>query len=799
MQFTRMSTASVAASHIRLTPLAFAIHLAFAVALTISLTQQVQAQTVAQNNRYDIPAGPLAVALNRFAQQAGVAIVVDANKVQGLRTQGLHGSYGIDDGFAILLRGSGYGIGKTAAGYVLLPVTESSTPVTSTTLPTVIVNADHETATGPVVGYVAKRSATGTKTDTPLIETPMSISVITRDQMDAQGIQTVEQALRYTAGVLTEVTGYDLRYASLNIRGFDATLYRDGLRVFKSGTYGDWLTDPQGIERVEVLKGPAAVLYGQGGPGGLVNQISKRPTEAPINDVMVTAGNHNRYQTAFDFGRSLNQDGTLLFRVNGLARDSKTQTKHSQDDRLYIAPALTWKPSANTTLTLLADVTRDRMTPKSWWPNRSLLSTYAGGQSIPVDAFAGEPGFDHYNRDMSSFGYLFEHRFDDSLVVRQNLRRAHFKLDYQHVYATGFQNNTTVTRNSLISRVESDVTTIDTHVQKDFITGNLKHKVLLGFDYQDFSGTEDLGFGNAPALNVFNPVYGTAFAAPVTSRSTVGVKQYGLYVQDQIKLDRWVMSAGLRRDKAETERVVSTGKLNLNDSKTSGSVGLLYLFDNGVAPYASYSTSFAPVVGTNFSAIPQPETGQQYEVGIKYQPTGSNSYVTASIFDLRKQNVTTLDPNNAALRVQTGEVRSRGLELEGKTSLGRQLDLIASYTWLDPWISKSNDPREIGKMPFQTARNTAKLWVDYTFRNDTLPGWGVGAGVRRTGKTAADIPYNLYFNAGYTLFDAAVHYQSGPIRFSLNAANLFDKVTTANRAQFYGQMRTITATLGYRW
>ena len=285
----------------------------------------------------------------------------------------------------------------------------------------------------------------------------------------------------------------------------------------------------------------------------------------------------------------------------------------------------------------------------------------------------------------------------------------------------------------------------------------------------------------------------------MTTRTTADVKQYGLYVQDQIKFDRWIVNAGLRRDRAETSRGTAAGSIAANDSKTTGSAGLLYLFDNGVAPYASYSTSFAPVIGTNYSVTPQPETGVQYEFGLKYQPVGSNSFITASVFDLRKQNVTTVDPVNVTKRVQTGEVRTRGVELEGKTSLGRQLDVIASYTFLDPWVSKSNDPKEIGKMPFQTARNTAKLWMDYTFLAEPLSGWGIGAGVRRTGRTVADVPYNLYFNAGYTLFDAAIHYQAGPIRFALNAANLFDKVTTANRAQFYGQDRTITATLGYRW
>ncbi|XAH25533.1 TonB-dependent siderophore receptor [Xylophilus sp. GW821-FHT01B05] len=770
--------------------------LALAAALAISASA-VQAQP-ASNTPTDITisAQPLAQALNELARQARVTLVVAPALVAGKSAPALSGRLTLEQALERLLAGSGLQASVDGSTVVVRPAPASSH--TSLAEVTVAANAERETPWGTLHGYIAKRGATATKTDTPLIETPQSISVITRDQMDAQGIQTVEQSLRYTAGVLTEITGYDLRYASLNIRGFDASLYRDGLRVFKTGTYGDWLADPQALERVEVLKGPSAVLYGQGGPGGLVNQVSKRPTATPINEVTVSAGNHDRYQAAFDIGRPLNDDGSLLFRLNGLVRDSKTQTDYSQDNRLFIAPALTWKPSARTTLTVLADVTRDRMTPKSWWPNQSLLNNYAQGK-IPVHTFAGEPSFDHYNRDMTSIGYLLEHQFDDSLTLRQNLRYAHYTLDYQHVYATAVRNdNRSVNRASLISRSTSSTTTVDTHVQKDFSSGALRHKLLVGFDYQDFSGREDLGFGNAPTLDIFNPVYGTPFTAPVTARNTADVRQYGLYAQDQLRLGRWIVNGGLRHDRADTERSAGTAQVSARDGKTTGSTGLLYLFDSGLAPYASYATSFVPVVGTNYSITPQPETGKQFEVGIKYQPPGSDSFITASLFDLRKQNVTTLDPNSAVLRVQTGEVRSRGLELEAKTRLARSVDLIASYTWLDAWVSRSNDPRELGKRPFQTARNTAKLWIDYAFQNNALRGWGVGGGVRYTGPTVADT-YNQYFNAGYTLFDAAVHYGAGPVRFSLNVANLGNKISTANRAQFYGQARTLTATLGYRW
>ncbi len=767
---------------------ALACFVAFAAPLHAQNAASVEITLLAQ---------PLGDALNELARQTGLQLIVRPELVAGKSAAAVSGRLSARQALDRVLAGSGL-TASVEGGTIIVTMAPAALSGGRVLSEVVVTGTGREAINVSPPGYIALRGATATKTDTPLAEIAQSISVITRDQMEVQGIQTVEQSLRYTAGVLTEITGYDLRYASLNIRGFDAALYRDGLRLFRTGTYGDWLADPQGIERVEVLKGPSAMLYGQGGPGGLVNQVSKRPVAEPINDVGLSLGNHQRYQTNFDFGRAINQDASVMFRVNGLVRDSKTQTAHSQDDRMFIAPSLTWKLTDDTSLTLLADHTRDRMTPKSWWPNQSLLLNYAEGR-IPVDRFAGEPDFDRYDRDMSSAGYLLEHRVDNTLVLRQNLRHARYDLDYQHVYATGIaRDNRTATRASLISNSTSRATTVDTHLQKDFGTGPLQHRVLVGVDYQDFSGVENIGFGNAPTLDIFRPVYGRSFVRPVTTRNTTELTQFGVYVQDQVKFDRWIVNAGLRRDRADTERGAGTATASAQDTKNSGSAGVMYRFDSGFSPYASYATSFVPVVGTNYRSAPKPETAKQVELGLKYQPAGSDSFVTASLFDMSKQNVTTIDAGNPLLRTQTGEVRSRGLELEAKTRIGRNLDLIASYTWLDAWVSKSNDAAELGKRPFQTARNTAKLWVDYAFPQETMHGWGIGGGVRRVGPTVADT-YNRYFNEGYTLFDAALHYNTGNLRFALNVANLTDKVTTANRAQFYGQDRTITATVGYRW
>lgn len=688
---------------------------------------------------------------------------------------------------------------------------EASSPKVDANLPEVTVQGvkDVERANGPVNGYVAKRSASGTKTDTALIETPQSISVVTRDMMSAQAVQTTEQALRYTAGVLTEVTGYDLRYQSMTIRGFAPTIYVDGMRTFASGSFGDWQSEPHGIERVEVLKGPASVLYGQGSPGGLVNQVSKRPSANAVNEVGFAVGNHDRYQATLDVGGSLNQDGTVLVRFNGLARKSATQTDYSHDDRIFLAPSLTWRPTAQTSLTLLADFTQDRVTPKSWWPDEAVLGNVNGNGRIPVSAYVGEPGFDHYDRDMSSIAYLIEHKVDDDLTLRQNTRFSNFRLDYQHVFSWGWADplHTLIARAPLVSRTSGHALTIDNQMEANLRLGPTEHKVLAGLDLQRFAGSQDEGYGAflTPDFDPFHPVYAAAIDPVATDHSRNALRQYGLYAQDQMRLGNLVVSAGLRHDRSNIDY---TDQGEVEDSKTTYNLGVLYRFRSGLAPYASYSTSFEPANIFSRAYDPanprgkplKPEAGQQFELGLKYQPDGSESFITASVFDLRKQNVTNTDQVNldgngdAVYSVQTGEIRALGFELEATASLTRQLDLIASYTYLDAEITQTTDPDSLGKRPSQTARNTTKLWLDYKIGQ----GWSLAGGVRYVGKVATS-DTNTAYNAAYTLADAAVHYKTGSVTVSLNAANLFNKVYTANRGQFYGQGRTLLASVAYRW
>lgn len=678
---------------------------------------------------------------------------------------------------------------------------------TSTTLPTLQVTESrlYEEATGPVDGYVATRSATATKTDTSIAETPRSITVVTRQQMRDQAARTVEEAISYTA-TQPELTG-DQRRQLISVRGFEAESYVDGLKIPRRfGTYAQWENDPQGLERVEVLKGPAAVLYGQGTPGGIVNQVSKRPTNDARREVSATLGNNDLYQATFDVNDQLTDNGTILFRINGLARESGTETNFSDDDRLYLSPALTWQPNEQTSWTLMGHLTRDRATPKAWWPNNTLISNNPNGR-ITIHDFPGEPDFDYIERDAQSVTSLFEHSFNENITFRQNARYLDVDFEYQHVYATSWIDDRTLGRGALTNNASGNAFTVDNHMQFDFNTSVIEHKLVSGIDYQRVNGKEDIGFGTAPPLDAFDPQYGASVPNPETEHNTNRHRQIGVYLQDQLRIGSWIANFGIRHDEADT--TITNGGTNfglddelvvdLNQSKTTYNAALMYQFDNGISPYVSYATSFNPVYsGLTFDGSPlKPETADQLEAGLKYQPPGRTALFTASVFSLEQKNVLTPDLENTGYSEQTGEVRSRGFELEAKAPITDQLDFLAAYTYLDTEIIKSNRGDE-GNTQAGTPKHMAAAWLNYQFDSETLPGWSVGAGVRYSSETFTNNA-NSHENPSYALFDTALRYETGPISYAFNARNVFDEEVITSAGRFFGPGRTFQATASYRW
>ncbi|KAF1051238.1 MAG: Ferrichrome outer membrane transporter/phage receptor [Stenotrophomonas maltophilia] len=668
-------------------------------------------------------------------------------------------------------------------------------------------------------GYVAYRATTATKTRTSLQETPQSVSVVTREQIAAQGARSVPEALRYTASVIPEIRGASATGASyLFSRGFYLEQFLDGARLPSDASFGYAVPsfDPYGLERIDVLHGPASVLYGQVNPGGVANQVSKRPTSEPLHEVFAGVGSHGRVESGFDLGGALNDSGTLSYRLTGVGSKNDTQVDHARQEHFYIAPAITWQPDADTSLTVLAKYQHD---PDVGYYNfvpaiGSVLHNPDG--HISTHRYLGDPDFDHHSRTQYSLGYEFEHRFDDVWSVRQNLRYTYVEDDLSNVFASGYASgsSSTINRYAFFNDESGKFFSVDNQAEADFSTGPLKHTALVGVDYQRTLYREKVGLGAAPSLDVFHPVYLPVAQPATSSYDFIRQKQTGVYGQDQIALGNWRWLGGIREDWAsgDDSNPVQGTYTKQSERAFTWRTGLVYLFDNGLAPYASVARSFDPQVGTLYDgSAAKPTTAKQYELGVKYQPPGYNSSITAAVFDLTEENVLTSDPLHTGYSNQAGQVKARGIELEGHASLSRELDLSASYTYLHNVTTQSNDTATTlngdstsleDKHPWGIPAHVASLWADYTLRQGDLNGLGFGAGVRYLG--ASYDTSNSLRVPSITLADAALHYDTGSHWYlALNAKNLFDRTYVAScyssTTCTYGDRRELLASASYRW
>ncbi len=664
--------------------------------------------------------------------------------------------------------------------------------------------------------YYIPDSTGATKTDTPLIETPQSITVISQAQIEAQQAQSLNQALRYAPGVQTEQFGVENLYDFMQIRGFSANengIFRDGLQVNSGTGFGSLRLEPYGAERIEVVRGPDSVLYGQTNPGGIVNYVSKLPLSERFQELEFDAGSFDEYQGKFDLTGPVAKDGPLSnldYRLTGLIRESGTQIDYKPNDRAFLAPALTWHIDKNTTLTLLGQYQDDNVAHLAFLPSEGTSGANPNG-IIPTNRFDGEPNFDHVYRMQYSVGYLFEHQFSDQWKVRQNLRFDHVDVDFQGVYGIGFDPNdptqSILDRNAFKSFSNTDAMSVDTNVVGNFKTGPLAHTILFGVDYQHYDFLEKEANGDAPPINIYNPHYGAQIVTPSNYLDTDSIQdQVGLYLQEQVKVyDRLVAVLSGREDfvSSDTNDRLAKTTMSQNDSHFTGRVGLAYLFDFGLTPYFNYSESFLPVLGANYAGQAfKPETGEQYEAGLKYQPPGWNTLLTLAAFQIQRQNVLTPDPdpNHPFDQVQTGAIRSRGLELGATASPLEGLNVAAAYTYQDLKITASNAGDQ-GKRPVATPQDLALLWVDYTLPSGHLKGLGFGGGVRYQGASYGDAA-NTVKSAGFTVADAAVHYEWHGVRIAVNVQNVFDKHYIAaiqNDESFYGAVRTVIGSVRYAW
>ena len=782
---------------------------------------------------FSIPAQDLGSALTTFADKAGVRLLFPSDLVAGRRTPGLTGTYSRDAGLARLLAGTGLVYRFTSANTVTItaPQAQGATGAGDAWLGMVDVQGEDTQQ------VVALETSAGTKTETPLIDTPQSISVVTRAEMDQRGVQDFNSAVAYTPGVRAVDYPGGQGMPDIYIRGFRAidqnANFRDGLRNGFNNYDAD--IEVYGLQRLDVVKGPASALYGAGTPGGIIDAVTKRPTSAPLHEIEILGGSYDRIQGAFDIGGPATEDGTWLYRLTGLIRDSGTQIDYSPDNRIYIAPAVTWQPNANTSLTLLANYQKtEKGGSEQSIPMANSL--FPLGPKISSSLYLGAPGLTSWNVENTSVGYEFKHRFENDWQLVQNARYAHADVDYNSAWGWDWPiavvDNKYYNVGVQLRPKVADSFLIDTHLSRDFQTGPLTHKILIGIDGGWYNSTETrTNSTNYNSINIFAPNYNFiyTFGRP-WSDSESTISQIGVYAQDQVTLNNWLLTLSGRQDWVRNEEANYYSRTLLADSGLTDQIatanysaftwraGLGYKFDNGVMPYASYATSFLPVAGTDFRGQSfKPTTGEQYEAGIKYEPQGWRALFTASVFQITQQNVLTTDPVNVGYSVQDGEVRSRGIELEAKANITANLDIIASYTYLDAVVTQAN-PNEagiskVGTAPSGVPHNSAALWAYYTFHEGALDGLGIGAGLRYVGSSWAVMNESNGGQVaipGYTLVDASLRYDLGKLNeqlrgatFSLSGTNLFNaEYYTAGfyaNSVIYGTRRTIYASLNYRW
>ena len=701
--------------------------------------------------------------------------------------------------------------------------------------------APQESAWGPAATIAARQSATGTKTDTPIQKVPQSISVVTAEEMALHQPKSVKEALSYTPGVAVGTRGASNTYDYLIIRGFAAdgqsqNNYLNGLKM-QGNFYNDAVIDPYMLERAEIMRGPVSVLYGKSSPGGLLNMVSKRPTTEPLKEVQFKAGTDSLFQTGFDFSDALDDDGVYSYRLTGLARSANAQQKGAEEQRYAIAPAFTWRPNDKTNFTFLSYFQNEPETGYyGWLPKEGTVEPLPNGKRLPTDFNEGAKN-NTYSRNEKMIGYSFDHEFNDTFTVRQNLRFAQNKVSQKSVYGYGMcsdplyssnpssspcanvpqsQWGHTLTRQYVIDNEKLENFSVDTQLQSKFATGSVDHTLLTGVDFMRMRNDIDSWFGYAGSVapsDIYNLDrsdfdFGAHPNPSGPYRVLLKQKQTGLYVQDQAQWDKVLVTLGGRYDWADQSSFNRDygNKSERDDKEFTWRGGVNYLFDNGVTPYFSYSESFEPASQTDANGdLFAPSKGKQYEVGVKYVPEDRPIVVTGALYQLTKTNNLMADPNGSLFSVEGGEIRARGVELEAKAALSASVNLVGSYTYTD--AEYTTDTNYKGNTPAQVPKHMASLWADYTFFDGPLSGLTLGTGGRYTGSSYGD-PANSFKVGSYTVVDALVRYDLARVGMAgsnveLHVNNLFDREYVASCFNtygcFWGAERQVVATATFRF
>lgn len=674
-----------------------------------------------------------------------------------------------------------------------------------TVLDRIVVDAGSLTSDG----HAALSTTAGSKLAVSITEVPQSVSLVDRDQLERNPSNKADEALRYSAGVSTETYGADADTDWFFIRGFSAEqtgVFLDNLPLYQTG-FGTFLVDPFFLERIEVLKGPASVLYGGANVGGIVNYVSKRPTTEPFLRTEAGVNNFGNAYIGVDGGDVL-ADGDLAYRLTGKLSGGGWETDEARDLRGNVAASATWTPTEATALTVYGAYQNVDLvhTSTGFLPFLGTEVDAPGGVRIPRDLYYGEKDFDRYDRHQVMVGYELEHDINGDWTVRQNARYAGVDLVEDYVYSGGVLTGSVLNRFAFGHETKVGTISVDTQLQGHLSTGPLEHALLFGIDYKNYRIDERQGFAAVDGLDVLDPVYGAAIPPLFYYRDNViTMNQAAIYGQDQIRLDDLIVTLNARYDHVWTDLendLAPATSTSREEGNFSGRIGLGYEFDNGLTPYVSYATSFNPSLSTDAAgSLFRSETGEQWEAGIKYDPEFLDGLITASIFNINRNNVVGPDPANPLVQAAVGKVNVRGAELEAEFGLD-DFTVKGALTYLEAEVLQAAGATPVGNSPVQIPKLTASLGVDYTFADGTFEGLTLGAGVRFLGESWAD-PANTERVAGVALVDASLSYEQDDWGVALNVSNIFDTSYVASCQSLtscgYGSGRTAKLSVHKNW
>ncbi|MCO7199560.1 TonB-dependent siderophore receptor [Pseudoalteromonas sp. OANN1] len=676
-------------------------------------------------------------------------------------------------------------------------------------------------------GLISYVSATASKTAIPIVKTPVSVSVLTAQRISDLGAETLQDAIGYVAGVYNGPYGVDTRGDWSKIRGVDPLLYVDGLQKL-FGNYNNTRTNPYALESVEILKGPSSVLYGQGSTGGIVNAVSKLPKADTEGEIWAQVGNYDRKQLALDYNTTFGELQEYQARAVAMYRDSGTQTDYVDDNTLMLAPSFSWLASDETKITLLTNLQRNESgSSTQFFPHEGTILPAKYGQ-IPSERFVSEPGWDKYDTEQQAITAIVEHSFDLDTHIKFSGRYSDSSSEYRTIYSwpPKFEaDKRTVKRIASLTDSSARSVTMDLQFHKYLELDVVKLTMVSGVDYQNADTDSDRGRGVAAPLDLYNPVYGQSTELPTAvvdnPENTLNNKQLGAYAQVTAEINSWVLNAALRYDDVSNQ-VQTAGAIKNSQNATTGRIGVLYQFENGIAPYASYSESFKAVFGQKpQGGAYKPLEGEQVELGLKYQPTGTEHLITASIFEIKDKNqIRKVSPE---FEVQDGEIAVKGFELEAQLEW-QHLDIYAAYSYSDTeqdvsplsptelyvaqdLVTLITDDAQLSATP----KHLASIWATYR-ADEWLPGLKFGAGIRHVGETYdgsrtvelnGQTLHQQLVTDNFTLVDMMIGYDIEQYQFSLQVDNVSDKTVITSclfRGDcFYGQRRTISANVKYKF